>query len=82
MFLLQNQEINRCLNYTHPIIQQDSALQDAYMEMRQFLHTYTLHMSKLVESQLAPYDAPDKMLESFHNINKFTIGYCVLFHKK
>ena len=39
-------------------------------------------MSKMVESQLAPYDTPEKMLESFHNINQFTIGYCVLFHKK
>ena len=82
IFLLQNQEINRCLNYTHPIIQQDFALQRTYTEMRQFLHAYTLHMSKLVEGQLAPYDTPEKMLESFHNINQFTIGYCVLFHKK
>lgn len=81
LFLLQNQEIQRCLVYTHPTIQQNSTLLNTYNQIKQFLHAYTLHMSKAVEHQLSFYDSPDKMTQSFHNINHFTIGYCVLFEK-
>jgi len=82
IFLLQNQEIQRCLTHVHPIIKSNNQLQNTYNEMRQFLYNYTLHMSNCVSPQLKDYDTPDKMTDLLSNINHFTIGYCVLFQKK
>jgi ubiquinone/menaquinone biosynthesis C-methylase UbiE len=81
IFLLQNQEIQRFLQHVHPEIQTNPQLHNTYNEMRQFLYHYTLHMSNLVSQELNDYDTPDKMTELLGNINRFTIGYCVLFQK-
>ena len=82
IFLLQNQEIQRCLQHVHPIIQQNNTLQTAYNEIKKFLYNYTLHMSNLISNQLDQYNTPEKMTELLSNVNQFTIGYCVLFKKK
>ena len=82
MFQLQNQEIQRCLQHVHPIIQSNMSLHGIYTQVKQFLHRYTLHMSNIVSSKLESYNTPENMMDTFHNINKFTIGYCVLFNKQ
>ena len=82
IFLLQNQEIQRCLQHVHPIIQENNTLQTAYNQIKQFLYNYTLHMSDLISNQLDKYNTPEKMTEMLSNVNQFTIGYCVLFQKK
>jgi len=82
LFLLQNQEIQRCLQHVHPTIQSNSEFNTTYQKIRQFLYIYTLHMSKLVSNQLNQYNTPEKMTELLSNVNQFTLGYCVLFQKK
>lgn len=82
IFLLQNQEIQRCLQHVHPIIQKSNILQGAYNQIKKFLYNYTLHMSNLISNQLNQYNTPEKMTELLSNVNQFTIGYCVLFKKK
>jgi hypothetical protein len=82
IFLLQNQEIQRCLQHVHPIIQANNDLQGAYNQIKKFLYNYTLHMSSIISTKLNEYNTPEKMTEMLSNVNQFTIGYCVLFKKK
>jgi ubiquinone/menaquinone biosynthesis C-methylase UbiE len=82
IFLLNHQEIQRCLSYVHPVIQNNSMLQDTYRSIIHFLGSYTLYMSDLVKKDMEKYDSPEHMLEVNNGINQFTIGYCVLFEKE
>ena len=81
MFLLQNQEIERCLKYK-PKHLFNTDLISTYNKIKEFLNKYTLYMSDFLNSDLSPYDTPERMLDMCDDINKFTIGYCVLFNKK
>lgn len=82
IFLLNHQEIQRCLNFRHPIIRSDRTLTNTYNNVIEFLKLYTLNMSNLVKHELDKYDNYENMLKFYNGMNNFTIGYCVLFEKK
>lgn len=82
MFLLNCQEIGRCFSHLHPLIQNNIELKNELFTMVYKLKNYALNMSKYIENDIEKYNCPERMLESYSNINHFTIGYCVLFTKK
>ena len=80
LFLLQNQEIKRCLSFTHPRIVSSRENLNTFQQIKLFLHNYTLHLFKLSENNFNQYDK-NNMLTSCGDINQFSIGYCVLYEK-
>jgi ubiquinone/menaquinone biosynthesis C-methylase UbiE len=82
MFLLQHQEILRLMKYIADDISNSPNLLNAYNSIETFLMSYTLYLNDQVKTDLMLYDSPDKMLDTLADINKFSIGYCVLFEKQ
>jgi ubiquinone/menaquinone biosynthesis C-methylase UbiE len=81
-FLLNHQEIGRCLQHRHTIISSNAELSKTYDSVINFLRLYTLYMSDSLKNELDKFNSPEKMLDLYGGaINNFTIGYCVLFEK-
>jgi len=83
LFLLNHQEISRWSQHgLHPILNKDKKDKELFYKIIDFIKKYLLNMSKLVENEIKQFDTAEKMMETFYDINCFTIGYCVLFEKK
>lgn len=82
LFLLQHQELSRIMKYRCNSIADNPKLFNAYKSIESFMQSYALYLNEMVKDEILEYDSPDKMLDTFRDVNKFSIGYCVLFEKQ
>lgn len=82
LFLLHHNEITRLMKYKCPSIVDNPKLYNAYNSIESFIQSYALFLNDLLKDEIREYDGPDKMLDMFSDVNKFSIGYCVLFEKQ
>ena len=82
LFLLNHQESRRWLKYGTYDILNNSELKNAFMSILNFVSSYALHQYEQFKNILEEYNTPDNMLKTYKDINKFSMGYCVLFQKE
>jgi ubiquinone/menaquinone biosynthesis C-methylase UbiE len=82
LFLLHHQEIARLMKYRCSSIVNNPKLFNAYNSIESFIQSYALFLNDLAKDEIIKYDSPDKMLDMLRDVNKFSIGYCVLFEKQ
>jgi len=80
MFLLNHQEIGRCLSYKPNIIIKDQTNFNILNICENIIKKYLLNLSSYYSDSINKTNTPENMMDLTTG-NQFTIGYCVLYSK-